>query len=526
MNPPATPEPQVAKPSRRKRGCLITLIILGLLVPGYYWLEKYTGRRAVEMVVAEYAEAGFPLEAAAVLPATVPAEDNFGATPLLDGIMHPDDYSPGAKVAQGVMKSLTNLPSYQRCAYGWPLFTDKEWASLSGLDPAWPLLRTLLSRRKVPDSSAHEPSDVRAVFGALETCRALFDELSAAAQRPHAIFTPVPRERLSLWREQELPYPTNEIAALAHMAVLRARAAAVLGHVDEAMSLTAVLWQLRRAWLAESTLRAHFQAMKMQHFWQRSVQTILRCKNGRDAHLLQLLTTPGTEWSPEKEILHTLHGEATWATTAFQKVRAELFSDPRWGFSRLEENMLRCGPAGWVDENLTTGLRRNLNFAILPLQKQGFAGLPSAGQVLDELRGGDSERWSPNSFLLGSAYQNVLPPLCASSGILWAMTYSTETTRLMLLAIAAERYRLRHGRYPAAASALVPDCIAAIPPDIDSAPLRVVTSADGAKTVLYSIGWNLTDDWHGVIPATYKEDADWQNADWPVSLPFPPLPPP
>ncbi len=89
-----------------------------------------------------------------------------------------------------------------------------------------------------------------------------------------------------------------------------------------------------------------------------------------------------------------------------------------------------------------------------------------------------------------------------------------------------ERYRLKHGRYPADVSALVPNCIAVIPPDIDGAPLRIATSPDGATSVLYSIGWNLTDDWHGVIPASYKEEDDWQNADWPLSLPLPPLPPP
>jgi hypothetical protein len=88
-----------------------------------------------------------------------------------------------------------------------------------------------------------------------------------------------------------------------------------------------------------------------------------------------------------------------------------------------------------------------------------------------------------------------------------------------------ERYRLRHGRYPTDAAALVPDCIAAIPPDIDGAPLQIATSPDGAKSVLYSIGWNLADDWHGVIPATYKEGDDLNNADWPLVLPFPALSP-
>jgi len=75
-------------------------------------------------------------------------------------------------------------------------------------------------------------------------------------------------------------------------------------------------------------------------------------------------------------------------------------------------------------------------------------------------------------------------------------------------------------------AALVSDSIAAVPPDLDGAPLRIVTSGDGASAVIYSIGWNLTDDWHGVIPRAFKEDEESNNADWPLALPFPPLSPP
>src|SRR5688500_4029644 len=108
VSPPA-PQPEKSKAGRGKRGCLITGIILALLIPGFYLLENCTGRRALRNVVAEYADAGFTLEPAAFLTAAAPAEENFGATPLLDGIMHPDDGSPAGKAAKEKRKILGDL---------------------------------------------------------------------------------------------------------------------------------------------------------------------------------------------------------------------------------------------------------------------------------------------------------------------------------------------------------------------------------------------------------------------------------
>jgi hypothetical protein len=56
------------------------------------------------------------------------------------------------------------------------------------------------------------------------------------------------------------------------------------------------------------------------------------------------------------------------------------------------------------------------------------------------------------------------------------------------VALAATRYRLDHGDYPATMDALVPDYLAAIPVDpFDGQPLRFKKSGDGS-VVIYSIG--------------------------------------
>ncbi len=249
-----------------------------------------------------------------------------------------------------------------------------------------------------------------------------------------------------------------------------------------------------------------------------STRSILQSPARTDGHLAQLLAQCGSDWSPENELLHTFQGEAAFLCTAVEGVGAEPFAPYRWGFSRFQENMLRYGPSGWVERNLATGLRETLHYILLPLRQQGFAALPSATESLEVLHDRVGRDSFPSRFLHAMDSSAFMPR---------GLVMRAQHVRLTLLAIAMERYRLRHGRYPADAAALVPDCIADVPPDIDGAPLRIVTSPDGAKSVLYSIGWNLSDDWHGVVPATYKEEDDlWKNADWPLSLPFPPLPPP
>ena len=65
---------------------------------------------------------------------------------------------------------------------------------------------------------------------------------------------------------------------------------------------------------------------------------------------------------------------------------------------------------------------------------------------------------------------------------------------LARVAIALERYRLAHGEYPESLDALAPQFIAKLPHDIiNGQPLHYRRTADG-QFVLYSVGWNETDD--------------------------------
>jgi len=81
------------------------------------------------------------------------------------------------------------------------------------------------------------------------------------------------------------------------------------------------------------------------------------------------------------------------------------------------------------------------------------------------------------------------------------------------IACALERYRLAHGGYPETFDALVPQFIEKLPHDIiGGQPLHYHRTSDG-KFLLYSVGWNETDDGGQVV---LKEDGsvDREKSDW------------
>ncbi len=84
---------------------------------------------------------------------------------------------------------------------------------------------------------------------------------------------------------------------------------------------------------------------------------------------------------------------------------------------------------------------------------------------------------------------------------------------LARVACALERYRLANGQYPETLDTLAPNFIPKLPPDvITGLPLRYQHTPDG-QFVLYSVGWNATDDGGKVVYAK-SGSPDMNQGDW------------
>ena len=90
--------------------------------------------------------------------------------------------------------------------------------------------------------------------------------------------------------------------------------------------------------------------------------------------------------------------------------------------------------------------------------------------------------------------------------------FAQTSVDLARVACALERYHLEHGEYPQSLEALVPQYIDAIPHDIiNGEPLHYRRTGDG-KCLLYSVGWNETDD-GGLFPSK-KNNGTFGKCDW------------
>src|SRR5947207_1417432 len=76
------------------------------------------------------------------------------------------------------------------------------------------------------------------------------------------------------------------------------------------------------------------------------------------------------------------------------------------------------------------------------------------------------------------------------------------------IACALECYRLAHGDYPETLDALAPQFIAQIPHDIIGGEPLIYRQTIGGFFLLYSIGWNETDD-DGKDGGTDFTEGDW-----------------
>jgi hypothetical protein len=106
----------------------------------------------------------------------------------------------------------------------------------------------------------------------------------------------------------------------------------------------------------------------------------------------------------------------------------------------------------------------------------------------------------------------LLPALGAAAN---KFAYSQNSVNLACVAIALERYRLAHGEFPESLDALAPQFIAQIPHDIINGQSLHYRRTDDGQFVLYSVGWNETDDGgvvvmkEGSTPSADRDQGDW-----------------
>ena len=485
--------------------CLATLIAL------FYAEEDWRGKHAWETFKREWEAKGERFDRASVVPPPVPDDQNFALTPIVftsygQLLTRDGKFIPWAERDTNFVNRLqVNIGGPQP----WPTNGDWRLARVSDLSAWQQYYRALAAKTNqfpVPPQPVSPAADVLFALGKYDST---IEELRQAGQLPDSRFP--------------LEYDKDDPAAmlLPHLAplkncaqVLQLRALAELqnGQSDRALADVKLILRLADSLRSEPILisqlvRAALVNLALQPIWEG-----LRQRQWSDAQLIELGNDLAkTDFLAASEL--ALRGERIWGVEIIEYLRHLTYRERLRTLSafgsnlKLEDEIFLClGPAGWFDQSelrISRFLLRHYS-PVVNLDRQIVS--PVAVRNADEAFGAEVGHSGNGNFferLLLSAAGNVVEKLaCGQNAVNLART-----------ACALERYRLAHGQYPESLDALVPQFIAELPHDvINGQPLHYRRTDDGSF-VLYSVGWNETDD-GGEVGFTKQGGLDISTGDW------------
>jgi hypothetical protein len=493
-------------------GCLVTLVAL------FYAVEDWRGRSAWQNYKHAWEAKGERFDLASFVPPAVPNDQNLFETPLWNdmhfvqtngvnvwededwgGHVVFDIYGPKGKNAPSpgnwMKPQRVDLPGWQAYYRGSNnLFTVQSGPPTNYFPIA-----------KEPQSPA---ADVLLALSRFETNRQL---LIAAVARPQARF----------W----INYEAGFAMRLPHLARMKATSMYLSLHADAALKAgdraTALedlhlLFRLLESNRSEPTLISHLVRIAMLQIGLQPVWEGLADRQWTEADLsgiegelgkLDFLADYGLAMRGERACCNL------WGVDYISKAGIsglnELFSPSTPGETAELEKMMGSAlfslvPSGWFDQNKLSLCRLHEHYLLPVVDLHERVVSPSLVQqsqsAIDSLR--------PRPY---DALSKMFLPSVAGCAEKFARAQTSVD--LARLACALERYRLANGQFPETLEALAPKFIEKLPHDvINGQPLKYHRTDEG-QFVLYSVGWNQTDD-GGQVGLTKSGNADMNKGDW------------
>ncbi|PWU14904.1 MAG: hypothetical protein C5B50_16370 [Verrucomicrobia bacterium] len=525
---------------RRLLGWRGLLLLLGLLVLGiflFYAEEDWRGRRAWEKYRTEARTRGELPDASALVPPRVLDSENFAMTPFLAPLY---DFLAGTQTQRdtNAVARVYDFP-HRFNAASLALRAPKEPASNSWFKARTDLIawqaayqqgRNKQSRDRegatvtneldqtapISDPAANQKA-ARAVLEDLSECDPVLQEIAAASTRPYSRFN--------------IRYENEDPAAilLPHLAVmkrlslvlqLRASAHLALDQsdlafkdidlsfrlVDATRDEPLIISQLVRLAqlgivrqpLAEGLARHQWSGAQLQAIQQRLARLDLcgDLKHTFDGERV-LLGDKGIEWIQAKPY------------SRFKLICQLPFPDKPNDYNfDAEAALVASMPKGWFYfERLN--YNRLLEDSILGAIDSKTRTISPAACREADLRYAKLSRHAVFRHQVFSAL--LLPSLTRA---VQRTAYGQAGVDAMMVACALERYRLAHGAFPETLEKLVPEFVPKLPHDIiNGQPLKYRRTEDGLY-VLYSVGWNETDDGGTVAMKGKDGQVDWEKGDW------------
>jgi len=491
------------------RRLLLAAAILATLLAAFYAEEDWRGKRAWENYKREWEAKGEKFDWQAFVPPSVPDDQNFFTSPIftnmLDGkiIMDPY-YSDGSPDWHAEKDQIGYLGGEGRTS-----ITDLKAFQTSYRNPTKPSLAKEFPITPQPQTPAAD------VLFALSKFDGAVEELRQASQRPYAS---VPLNYEDGFNSVSPLMPV--LATLKRCTqVLQLRAVAELADGQSAKALDDVKLLLylnnslrNSPFLISHLVRVAIVAYELNPIWEGLAE-----HRWSDEQLVTLdAELSKLDFLADYEFV--MRGERAFAIASFENQRRSREIISRQENGDLVTNKLTFMPSAYFNQNELAFAKMSQQWLLPLVDTNSRIVSPAALQ-----RANDAVRVEREHCYFPAYQAQALMVFPAISGLVRKVAAIQVSVDLARVACALARYRLAHGDYPETLGELSPQFIAKVPNDIiggqpsqgsgpASQPLHYHRT-DGGQFVLYSVGWNETDD-GGQIVLTKNGSVDRENGDW------------
>jgi hypothetical protein len=495
--------------------CVATLIALA------YAEEDWRGWQAWEKFKHEWEAKGEKFDFKDFIPPPVPDDQNFAMAPIWVESMKATLGQKNSRQWFGDKYAEDGRTNFVDRLY-MPLALDEDWptngwgnwqkARLTDLKPWQDYYRKLAATTNLFPVAPQPQSPAQDVLLALGKYDPTIEELRQASLRPYS--------RFPMYNADE-PFDIllPQLAALKRcMQTLELRTIAELenNEGDKALADIKLMLRLTDSTRTDPFLISHLVRIAMIQIAMQSIYQALAQHKLSDAQLADL-DSELAKLDFLADYKFSMRGERAGAIASIEHMRrtrkVELpdDSDDNSGPKNLSVPISHLLPDAFFYQN-ELAIARMQQLWILPMvDVENKIISPSAVHKYQA----DGAREFSHYSLYKVFAEGVFPALKNAFQVKTAWTQSSVD--LARTAIALERYRLAHGEYPESLDALAPQFIAKVPHDvINGEPLKYRRAGDG-QFVLYSVGWNETDD-GGVValdgPFGKSGNVDNRKGDW------------
>jgi hypothetical protein len=485
------------------RRILIGLAILATLIAILYAEEDWRGKRAWENFKHEWEAKGEKFDWEAFVPPTVPDGQNFFTAPIFTNmrnskiVMSPYGYDGGPDFRPDASKSgyaiyrehLTDFQTWQNY-YRHQTNTDMAKRFPVSLQMQTPAADVLFALSKF-DSSV--------------------DELRQASQRPYA---DVPLNYADGFDSVSTLLPVlAELKRCSQVLQLRVVAELADGQTAKALDDVKLFLYLNNSLRSSPFLISHLVRMAIANIALQPIWEGLAEHRWSDEQLVALdAELANVDFLADYEF--AMRGERAFAIATIDNERRTREIISRQDNGNLVTNKLTFMPSAYFYQNELARARMQQRWILPLVDTNSRIVSPAALQCAENSAHAELKPYSPYkvqalmSFpIIGRAVEKFA-----------AIQSSIDLARV---ACALERYRLAHGQCPDTLDALAPQFIGKLPHDIINGQPLHYRRTDGGQFILYSVGWNETDDGGQIVFTKGGSVVDREKGDWIWQYPTP-----